>query len=59
MWYRCCGNRNSLSISKEYTFNEFIKLSFTGGILTVSVLDNYQDTVLVGGVETLDVFEQT
>ncbi len=48
----------ALVFQKKHAFNELINLSFEGGILTVSVLDNYQDTLLMGGVETLDIFEQ-
>ena len=41
----------------KHKFNDHISLKAPGGMLTVSVLDNYQDASLTGNVETLDVFE--
>lgn len=48
----------ALVFHKRYNFNEKIALKFEGGTLIVSVLDNYKDTLLIGGVETLGVFEE-
>ena len=48
----------TLVFQKKYNFNDKIALEFEGGTLTVSVLGNYKDTLLIGSVETLGVFEE-